>query len=110
MGYRLEISKVVDVNFGSKLYGYVEDKYVDKLKSLQWLVANGHISEEEKHFADWGGNPSIILRKDEFKEYMELYYQDLNEFKNSDKTSLWEFDEDMKKLIEEDCKKLLEWW
>lgn len=109
MGYRLNISKVIDADIGGgKLYGYVED--MNKLKSVQWLVANHYLEQENVNFPDWEANPTIVLRKDEFNEYIKLYYQDLNEFRNPDKTSLWEFDEDMKKLIEEDCSKLLEWW
>jgi len=108
MGYRLEVSKIIDVEFGSKLYGYVED--MNKLKSVQWLVASNNLEQEKVNFPDWYGNPQIILTRDEFKEYIELYYQDLNEFRNNDKTSLWEIDEDMIKLINENCSKLLEWW
>lgn len=103
MGYRLEISKVIPSDVGgSKLYGYVEDE--TKLKSYKWLLNHGYIDGDEVW--TYGCNPQIVLTKHQFKEYMELYWNDLNTFRNPE----WEISEELKKLIEEDCDKLLEWW
>ena len=105
MGYRLEISRIIDSDLGgTKLYGYVED--VTKLKSWNWLVNNGHLNEENKLFFEWDGNPSIILSKDEFRDFTKLYWEDIKDFRNPE----WNMPDTIKDLIEEDCSKLLEWW
>lgn len=104
MGYRLEISKIEYVACGGKLMGYVEDD--SKLRSHQWLLEKGYIEDDESYW-DYGYNPRIILRSDEFKEFIKLYIEDKIEFQNYP-----HFKDEAKKLLElaetQDMK-LIEW-
>ena len=73
MGYRPMI-KCRDVKFElGKFYGYVE---LENLKSIEWLFNHGKI--EEIH--DVSYYPEIHFTADEFREFMDLYQQDINQF------------------------------
>lgn len=74
MGYRLEISEIKHTICGGKLYGYVEDKDLKKLKSYKWLKKNGYIEGGEDW--DYGFNPQIVLSAGEFREFYGLYIND----------------------------------
>lgn len=119
MGYRLEMSEIKYKACGSKLYGYCE---TSKLKSYQWLLSKGYLDgiEDKKFvdrngitFAECNGNPQIIMRKDDFKEFIKLYNEDLNEHPD-----IWVHHEqdwlinkqEIKDLIENADWVLLEWY
>ena len=114
MGYRLEMSKVKYHTCGGKLYGYCDTK---ELKSYQWLLDNGYLEGiDEKNqgftFAECNGNPQIVLRPSEFKQFIELYNEDCNELK-SDWIS-WDKDniinkKEIQELINGEDNILLEW-
>ena len=114
MGYRLEMSKVKYTACGGKLYGYTD---TSKLKSYKWLKEKGFLNDidddhEDITFADWDGNPQIIMRNEDFKEFIKLYNEDCN---NYDDTYLFHDkdwiinDKYIKELLKEDYV-LLEWY
>lgn len=112
MGFRLEISKIKYVTSGSKMYGYVEDETLENLKSYQWLLKHGYIDGDE--YWDYGCDVQIILRPDQFKEFITLYNEDFNEYKSGD---CWAYEKDyiinqkeVQELINGKDKILLEWW
>ena len=81
MGYRLEIYKGIFTGFtGGKLYGYIDDEKIKDLKSYQYLVNIGKVDEEFDKQWGYGFNKKILLNKDEFREFIELYKEDLNEY------------------------------
>ena len=98
MGYRLEISKIEYALSCGKLFGY-GDK-LKEYKSYQWLLKREKISGEDEEYWGYGFNPQIILNKREFKEFIDLYYEDRG----------WDYDDEMKLLVEKNCDKLLEWY
>jgi hypothetical protein len=101
MGYRLEISKIIDADFGgTKLFGYAEDEH--ELKSYQWLLQKGYIKGDEVW--TYGFDPQIILTRREFAEFINLYWEDLQNYAPG-----WVMPQSLKDLIEEDCSKLLTW-
>lgn len=76
MGYRLCISKVNEVYYGTKLYGYVDDE--NKLKSYNYLKDNEYIDGDE--IWSYSAENPIVMRVCVFKEFRELYAQDLKDF------------------------------
>ena len=76
MGYRPSIYVDGDlmIEFG-KFYGYVD---LDNLKSIKWLDEHGKIDEDERFFG--GDGPEINFTADEFREFWDLYIQDINEY------------------------------
>ena len=107
MGYRLEISAVKYRACGGKLYGYSDEK---ELKSHKYLVEKGYLDGDE--YFGYGFNPSILLRADEFKEFIKLYNEDYNEsrqLEGEDKDCIIN-DRNIKELLENDENKLLEWY
>lgn len=105
MGYRLEMSKIKYTACGSELYGYVDN--IKELKSHQWLVDKGYIEGDE--YWGYGFSPCIKLYPKEFKEFIELYNEDLQKFGPFPK-NLME-DKDIQELInQENGSVLLEWW
>lgn len=109
MGYRLEMSKIKHSACGGKLYGYVDDE--KKLKSHQWLLEKGYIDGDECW--GYGCNPQIVLSPDEFKEFIKLYNEDVNNFKSfyiKRQKDLILNSIEIKELMDSDCDVLLEWW
>lgn len=107
MGYRLNIAQIKEVWYGTKLYGYGID--LSKLLSYQFLVSLDKI--DGKECWDYGAYNYIVLDKNEFKEFIKLYDEDLfnnpvyyqqekNEFINKP---------EIQKLLKSKCDKLLSW-
>lgn len=104
MGYRLEISELKYKKSGGKLYGYVEDE--TKLESWKWLKKHDYIDGDE--YWDYGCNPQIILRNEEFQEFIELYIHDLQNYYKYTLDDDWI--RDLRDLGDNDDYKVLEWW
>lgn len=81
MGYRLYMTKISKkYACGGKLFGYTD---TSKLKSYQWLLKKGFlegIDDDEITFAECNGNPQIVLRPEEFEEFVKLYNEDCNNY------------------------------
>lgn len=92
MGYRPSIYQNGEfiVEFG-KFYGYIGG---EGLKSLKWLVDSGKLDQE---IEDWlaedepmqifsysPNGPSIMFTADEFREFIKLYEDDINNHDFSD--------------------------
>lgn len=75
MGYRLSISKCKCIYYSTKLFGYVEN---EKLKSLQYLIDIGKLDKDVQF--EYGIDNCIVLYKDNMKEFIKLYNEDLNNF------------------------------
>lgn len=80
MGYRpgIYVDGELMVEFG-KFYGYVDH---DDLKSIKWLDDHGKIDayESEYDIVFIGGlGPRIEFTADEFREFWDLYIQDIND-------------------------------
>ena len=81
MGYRpsIYIDNKFIFEFG-KFYGYVDH---DDLKSIKWLNEHGKIEYDglnEPGDVFFGGyGPRIEFTADEFREFWDLYIQDINE-------------------------------
>lgn len=114
MGYRLEISKSEHKKRCGKLYGYVENE--KELKSYKWLKINGFLKNLVDDWYDYNVNPKIILDSNEFKEFIKLYNEDMNENMPGDlKTSGFEKDwvindETIQELLNDFEDKILEWY
>ena len=103
MGYRLEISKMKHAYCAGKLYGYTTE---EDLKSYKWLLEHEYITEKESWTYEC--NPQIVLNAKEFKEFIELYNEDLKEEYKETEDFLID-DEKMQELINDNCDKVLEW-
>lgn len=103
MGYRLEISKIKYSTCGGKLYGYTD---VHELKSWEWLLKNKYIDGDE--YWSYGCNPQIVLDAEEFKKFIKLYLEDLDE-NYAFKEYLQVLKDELIKLSRTKCDKLLEW-
>ena len=103
MGYRLEISEIKYKACGGKLYGYEDEK---QLKSHDYLVKKGYLDGDE--YFSYGFEGNIVLSSEEFKEFIKLYNQEMNEIsKNKD----WVIkQEEMQELLENNEDKLLQWY
>lgn len=77
MGYRpsIYVDGELIIEFG-KFYGYVD--HSDNLKSVMWLKNHDKIDDDEKFFGGYG--PEIKFTADEFREFWDLYIQDINEY------------------------------
>lgn len=74
MGYRMCITNN-DICFETgKFYGYVK---LEGLKSIEYLKKIGKIDDPEEF--NWGF-PDFYLTGEEFKEFIKLYEQDINEY------------------------------
>ena len=105
MGYRLEISEIKYSACGGKLYGYFDE---ENFKSRKWLLERGYIDGDE--YWSYGCNPQIVLRPDEFKEFIELYNEDWNSVKADVAKDAPKNNPDIKKLLVNENDVLLEWW
>lgn len=76
MGYRLTISKLDMVFYGTKLFGYMDDEKV--LKSYQYLIKKEYLTGDE--FWDYSFDNAIAMLKTDFMEFRELYAQDLRDY------------------------------
>ena len=104
MGYRLEISELIPTkNSGGKLYGYIPEIDLKKLKSYNWLLERKYIKEDCEF--NYGYSPEIVLDKTSFREFMQLYAED---WLNNYETEFWL--EEFEELFESKNKILLEWF
>ena len=86
MGYRIQIEKVTinenwdkeikNVYYGTKLYGYVENK---ELISFMYLVSIGKCPED--YYFDYNSSIEIPLNKKELTIFLTLYSMDLDNSK-----------------------------
>ena len=83
MGYRpsIYVNGELMIEFG-KFYGYVD---LDNLKSIKWLDEHGKIEysglPNDPVDPFWSGDgPEIEFTADEFREFWDLYIQDINEY------------------------------
>jgi hypothetical protein len=126
MGYRLAIydkpniwnnekSKYNDdaklLYYGTKLYGYIGDEFEvpeRKLKSYQYLVEIGVINDEEIIYFGYGfTEQNYKLTKEQFKKFVELYMQDLEEWETITNKEL--FRKEITPIVELDCDKYISW-
>ena len=104
MGYRLEISELIPTkNSGGKLYGYIPEIDLKKLKSYNWLLERKYI--EEDCVFNYGYSPEIVLDKTSFREFMRLYAEDWFDTYQSE---FWL--EDFEEVINSDNFKLIDWF
>lgn len=75
MGYRLEVSKITQVFYGTKLFGNYEN---EELKSYKWLQDNGYIDYDEYFYFGYGFEGNIVMDVKDFKEFAKVYNDDLN--------------------------------
>ena len=84
MGYRLEVKCNGMEVYTGKFYGYVE---LDNLKSIKWLLDNKRediVTDDDPipiymfDVCDYG--PEITLTSEEFKVWLRLYNDDINEY------------------------------
>lgn len=94
MGYRpsIYINDVFIIEFG-KFYGYVD---MCNLKSVKWLDEHGKIEYDglndpgDVFCGGWG--PEIRFTADEFREFWDLYIQDIIDYdKPYDPEETWAF-------------------
>lgn len=82
MGYRpsIYVDGELMIEFG-KFYGYID---LDNLKSIKWLDEHGKIDYEGLNDPGdvflGGDGPAINFTADEFREFWDLYIQDINEY------------------------------
>ena len=107
MGYRLEISKLDYAACGGKLYGYIDDETLEKLKSYKWLLDKGYIDGNEMWTYCCGPKP-IVLSPGEFKEFIDLYIEDKRKIRPTEQFEK-EFVPDLQKLKDGKTFILLEW-
>lgn len=84
MGYRPTICCREDTCEFGKFYGYVK---LDNLKSIKWLVDHDKLKEYDNDpeiaFTCW--DVEIVFTAEEFREFIDLYQDDINsyDFKDS---------------------------
>lgn len=80
MGYRPTIICGSDRFEYGKFYGYVDH---EKLKSIQWLLDHNKIEDIWDDFLG-GWDPTIEFTPNEFREFITLYEQDINDYEFDD--------------------------
>ena len=100
MGYRLAISELEQVYYGSKLFGYVHEEI---LKSYKYLKDIEAIKGDEQW--EYGFYNPIVLSIKEFKDFRKLYAEDLEE-NNGKNESDW-FLNETKHIIEREDYELI---
>lgn len=78
MGYRLTIScpDLCESPELGKFYGYVKH---DDLKSIKYLVDNHLVPDDDPdifYYQEYG--PDIVLTAEQFREFIDLYQEDVN--------------------------------
>ena len=104
MGYRLGIDKIDNVFYNTKLYGYQD---VTELKSYQYLKELGLIDNDY-----WCAyeNVEIIIDWRYIKKFIELYNDDMNNYRNLEKD--WFINQpEIKEILknEKPCDYRLDW-
>lgn len=78
MGYRPTIICGNESHEFGKFYGYVEERG-EVLKSIEWLLEHNKINVLEIYC--WSGfGPTIGFSAEEFREFIDLYEQDINNY------------------------------
>lgn len=89
MGYRLTITdpdKPHEILNDSKLFGYLEESALEVSRALRWLIENHKLDdyEPEDRTQHWiwgyGASHEMLLRHDEFIEFITRYIMDRNQF------------------------------
>lgn len=106
MGYCLWIgdAKSPELHFyGTKLFGYVKEHKA--LLSFQYLKSLGKLDDHD--IFTYGFNNRLTLTAEEARKFMELYTSDYTiVYKKLELLS----DDDLKKLLETENDKIVEWW
>ena len=77
MGYRPTITCGNESHEFGKFYSYI--KYAEDIKSIEWLREHKMINDLLIYF--WNGvGPSITFSAEEFREFIDLYEQDINNY------------------------------
>ena len=64
-----------------KFYGYID---LDNLKSIHWLVEHNKIEADSIDIFNWSGyGPEIEFTAEEFREFIDLFQEDVNTHTNS---------------------------
>ena len=111
MGYRPTIiCKDVEIELG-KFYGYSN---LDGLKSIEWLKNHKpDIDVDIFNYAIYG--PTISFTADEFRDFMDLYEKDINDYKFVNNLSydkpfkLSDWNKKYKDIYDNDLDKIIEW-
>lgn len=116
MGYRPTIICGNESHEFGKFYGYVEERG-KVLKSIEWLLEHNKINEAEIYC--WSGlGPTIGFSAEEFREFIDLYEQDINNYDYSKinyyinypkpyrMAKLWD---KFKEIYDNDKPKIIEW-
>ena len=75
MGYRASIKcEDYDIEL-PKFYGYVRH---EDLYSMKWLIEHNKVEDSDLFYCEWGGD--IHFTADEFREFIDLYQKDINEY------------------------------
>lgn len=105
MGYRLYVvdSESNLAYYGTKLYGYVNEK---KLKSYKYLESLGFFGNGETF--DYGCDNKIELTTEEFREFVKLYDEDIADNFGYPMGSFLNLEE-ITKLTASDANKIISW-
>ena len=106
MGYRPLVREVTygDAWYATKLYGYVKD--TSSLMSCKYLQKLGKIGDD--CLWDYECPNEVMLRTDEFREWLRLYALDFENFYGKPFADVCEYDELMK-IAESSCDKFICW-
>lgn len=79
MGYRPTICCREDSWEFGKFYGYVK---LDNLKSIKWLIDHNKLEEydNDPDIAFGTCGPEIVFTANEFREFIDLYQEDINNY------------------------------
>lgn len=102
MGYRLGIIEKKDSYYGTKLFGYQDNR---DLESFKYLLKLGKVEENE--YFGYSSDQSITLTDTEFREFIKLYNEDLNKFCGYNNEFI--NNEEIQKLLGTRYDKILEW-
>ena len=89
MGYRLTIMDPDNEDAilnDSKLFGYIDDNQLRSCRSLRWMIENHKLDEyepedrTEQWIWNWGASHEMLLRHEEFVEFIYRYILDRNQF------------------------------
>lgn len=81
MGYRLGVSTIKDVFYGTKLYGYLEREDAEAhehFKSYQFLKRKGFIDGDEVF--SYGFSGDFRMYPSEAREFLKLYAEDMTAY------------------------------
>lgn len=78
MGYRPTIICGNESHEFGKFYGYIENG--DDIKSIKWLIEHNKIYESSGIYSLYDFGHSINFSAEEFREFIDLYEQDINNY------------------------------